>query len=648
MIVTLEHIEKSFGATLILDDITARVDDHDRIGLVGVNGAGKSTLLNIIYGDLVPEEGILSFGSGKEIGFLRQDSGLSDGTIQSEMESVFQHLYDMELTMRHIEETMGEISPDSEEYARLSIEYSSLQTQFESAEGYQIHVKINTVLNGMGFADADRSTPVGVLSGGERTRLAICKLLLESPDLLILDEPTNHLDFSTLVWLEEYLLSYPGALLIVSHDRYFLNTVCHSIWELQNRELTVYKGNYDKYLVLKEERETQLLKQYELQQQEIKEMEDFIARNIVRASTTGRAQSRRKALERMERIEAPKLPPKPPKIRFTHKRDSVKDVLEVEDLALSVGEDQEEKQLFQSLNLSLSRGEKIALVGPNGVGKSTFLKALIGQVTPDKGTITWGRNTDVSYFDQGVGGMDVTKRAIDQLWDAYPLETEHTIRSILGRAGLSGEAVFKKVDALSGGERARLKFAHFMMECGNVLLMDEPTNHLDLPTKEELDTALSEYTGTLFVVSHDRYLLNKFPDKIAELTEQGLVLYPGKYDDYRKEMVKQQEEEARLAEAISLEEQEQERDEKRKTAYRTREDRRAAAERRQRLSKLEKKIPLLETAVEEISQLIAQPEVATDYQRMEEECNRLEEKRKRLDEALTEWAMLAEQQAEES
>ncbi|HHY52356.1 MAG TPA: ABC-F family ATP-binding cassette domain-containing protein, partial [Clostridiales bacterium] len=486
MIISLENIEKSFGAAPVLRGVSARIEDADRIGLIGRNGAGKTTLLNILYGSLEPDGGTVA-RADKTIGFLRQNSGLSSGnTIWEEMRSVFAPLLEAEWELRALEQQIAQTPVEDPDYSRLTARYAHLQGLFEQRDGYLIDVKIRTVLSGMGFADTDPQTPVEVLSGGEKTRLAICKLLLEQPELLILDEPTNHLDFRTLNWLEDYLLGYKGALLVVSHDRYFLDKICTSIWELENHELITYPGNYSRYVVLKEERLERQQKEWEIQQRQIAEMEEFIARNIVRASTTARAQSRRKALEKMELVERPRPPARPPKLRFTYRREPVKDVLTVENLTLTVGEGMERRTLCSRLNFHVTRGEKIALVGANGIGKTTFLSALVGLVTPQSGRIEWGVNTEVSYFEQEEFGLHSNKTALDELWDRFPQKTEQELRTVLGNMGLTGDAVYKKVGELSGGERAKLKFAILTLRCGNVLVMDEPTNHLDLASKEAL------------------------------------------------------------------------------------------------------------------------------------------------------------------
>jgi len=639
MILSLENITKSFGAHLVLSEVTAKIEDNDKIGLVGPNGAGKSTLLNIICQDLEVDGGTLSL-SGKSLGFLRQNSGLdNNGSILSEMRGVFSPLYEMQRQMRELEVQISAATNRAAGYEELTALYAGIQTRFESLDGYLIDVKISTVLNGMGFLGVDTATPIHTLSGGEKTRLALCKLLLEAPELLILDEPTNHLDFKTLLWLEEYLRSYKGALLVVSHDRYFLDQLCTSIWALEQNRLDVYSGNYSRYVVQKAERDERLRKEYEMQQAEIAEMKDFIARNIVRASTTARAQSRQKALDKMELTEKPRPPAKPANIRFTYKREPVQDVLSVEKLALAVGEGSDRKELCSNVDFSLRRGDKVALIGLNGIGKSSFLKALQGIIPTEKGNIYWGKNTDISYFEQEELNFSPEKSALDELWDRFPREYEHTIRTVLGNVGLTGENVYKRVGALSGGERAKLKFALLILSCGNVLLMDEPTNHLDAATKEALDTALCAYTGTLLIISHDRYLLNKFPDKIAEMHNDHIAVYPGRYDSY----VQQKNREAPLPSPV-----------RRETAaakqqsghYRSKKQRSENAARKKRIAELESLIEALETEIFQLENDTADPRIARDYILLQEKCDLLADKRLELGDRLGEWTTLSELEEE--
>lgn len=643
MLLSFENISKNYGAHPVLENITATVQDDDRIGLIGRNGTGKSTLLNLLVGDLEPDEGTVRRAQAT-IGFLRQNSGLDmDGTIRDEMRGVFAPLLAMEAEMRAMETRIAKAG-DAAESTGLTDAYGRLQTLFEQRGGYEIDVRIETVLTGMGFAETDRETPIAVLSGGEKTRLALCKLLLEEPDLLMLDEPTNHLDFKTLQWLEAYLQGYKGALLVVSHDRYFLDQLCSSIWELEWRALETYPGNYSKYVSLKAERLERRQKEYEIQQAEIAELKDFVARNMVRASTSNRAKARQKQLDRMEVLRRPKPPPRPAKIHFTYKREPVKDVLHVEGLTLSVGEEEgsDRKTLCENVDFSLSKGDKIALIGDNGVGKSTFLKAIQKRHTPDAGRIEWGRNTDVSYFEQDDGDLDGNKTTLDALWDRFPQENEQSIRTVLGNVQLTGENVFKKVRELSGGERARLKFAILLLSGGNVLLLDEPTNHLDLDTKEVLDIALREYTGTLVVISHDRYLLNRFPTAIAEMHSDGFRVYKGNYEYYRTQAAAQP-----AGTPATAAEREPKKTTAATTYYCSKEQRREAAERQRRISELETQIEEYERVIFRLDNEIADPEVAADFVQLQEKCDALEEVRQQLNDNLAEWAELLEEDAGE-
>lgn len=637
MLLSLDGVSKSYGANLILDHITAKIEQNDRIGLIGVNGAGKSTLLNLLCGALTCDEGQIS-RSKEKIGFLRQNSGLdSQGTIRSEMLHVFADLIEIEQQLRSLETRIASIDPNCADYAAHTEDYARLQGIFEQREGYNIQVKINTILNGMGFAGVDRETPVSVLSGGEKTRLALCKLLLESPALLMLDEPTNHLDFRTLSWLEDYLTSYKGALLVVSHDRYFLDKLCTSIWEVAHHKLQIYPGNYSKYVQLKEERLERQRKEYEIQQAEIADLKDFVARNIVRATTSSRAKSKQKMLDRMEVIDKPKPPPKSAKIRFSYAREPVKDVLHIHDIAISVGKHSERRTLCSGVAFDLLRGEKIALIGANGVGKSTFLKTIQGLHPFDQGEIEWGKNTEISYFEQEDFALDSDKTALDELWDRFPREYEHSIRTVLGSVQLTGENVYKKVGELSGGERAKLKFAILLLSCGNVLLMDEPTNHLDLDTKEVLDQALQAYTGTLLVISHDRYLLNKFPTAIAEMHPDGFRFYAGGYDQYLAQKANEQPlspQKDPSAKSDAKPESEH---------YRSKKQRSEEAARRKRIDLLETQIQELEIQIPDLEKQLSSPEIAEDYMALQECCHMLEQARNAINIAFAEWVSLTEE-----
>ncbi len=637
MIVDLMGIGRSFGAREILRDVTFRIEDGDRIGLIGENGTGKSTLLNLISGDLEPDCGTISRAEGKKIGFLRQDSGLIGGnTILGELKRVFEHEYAAESAMREHEHAIAAAEHDSAEYRRLAAEYEVLKNEYESAGGYQIEVKIRTVLTGMGFSEFDPETRIASLSGGERTRLALAKLLLEEPDLLMLDEPTNHLDFHMLEWLEDYLSGYRGAILAVSHDRYFLDKTVQTIFEMENRTVIRYNAGYTKYLDLRDARIARQQKEYDRQMREIESLEDFIARNKARASTTNRAQSREKELDRMEKLERPVPPEKPPKFSFPFERDPVKDVLIIEQLELSVGSGEEEKILCPEIDLTIRRGEKVAVVGRNGVGKSTLLKTLQGIVPKKKGIIEWGRNVKIGYYDQQNATLHDNNTMLEELWDRYPQSDELTLRSALGRVRMTGESVFKKIAVLSGGERARLSFAALSLSGANVLILDEPTNHMDIPCKEALEQALREYPGTILMVSHDRYLLNHVPTRIIEMFPDSMASYEGVYDDY---LAKRQE-----AETSRKTKKEQNPSENQVAFYKTKQQKSEDAKRRAAIRQLEEAIAAADLRLAEIDSLMTQPEVAADYVRMSELCAEMEDLKNDQSARMDEWAAWMEEE----
>lgn len=633
MILEITGLSKSFGAKTVLSNLDLKIEDRDRIGLIGENGAGKSTLLNIIVGDLDYDSGTVAKGSGKRIGFLRQDSGLAlGGTIISEMRSVFASVLKSEERLRALEHEMSAINHNSEEYYALSAEYEHEKNRFEAADGYNINVKINTVLTGMGFSSFDPETSVDRLSGGERTRLALAKLLLEDPDLLILDEPTNHLDFKTLGWLEDYLSAYNGAILTVSHDRYFLDKIVNTVCEMENKTLVRYNAGYTKYLDLKAARLTRMQKEYDRQMREIAELEDFIARNKVRASTTKRAHSREMELERMEMKERPTPPPKPPKFRFEYEREPVKDVLTIEGLRLEVGEGAERKLLCPRIDLTVRRGEKIAIVGMNGVGKSTFIKTILEILPCSEGTVEWGRNVRAGYYDQHNSYLHPNKTVLDELWDMFPRSDELTLRSALGRARITGDNVFKTISVLSGGEKARLSFAALTLKDSNVLVLDEPTNHMDISCKEALDEALREYTGTIIMVSHDRYLLNRVPTRIIEMFPDKLVSYNGVYDDY-----------LRLKEDTQAAVKEEKKPTKNETTYyRTKQQKSEDAKRRNRIKAIEAEIAADDERLATIEAEMTNPEICADYEKMTALCAEMEQLKNSQNALMDEWAELTE------
>lgn len=634
MQVSLHDVTKSFGSEVIFSGVTAKIEDHDRIGLVGPNGTGKTTLLRVICGELEPDDGPgeIARGSDLSIGYQKQNCGLTfEGTIWQEMQSVFADVYALERRMKELQGQMA--AGDS---PALAEEYRRTEDAFLARDGYQIEVKIKTVLTGMGFAEHGFDKCVDKLSGGEQTRLAIAKLLLEAPSLLILDEPTNHLDFATLNWLEDYLSGYKGALLVVSHDRYFLDKLCNKIWELEDAALWEYKGNYTAYTKQREEQDARQKKLYEQQQAERAKLEDYVARNLVRASTTKMAQSRQKMLERLEPVGKPRRRLKPPKIRLEFETEPVKDVLIVENLTITVGSGEKERVLLSGTDFNIQLGDKVAIIGPNGSGKTTLLRALLSAQPPVTGRISWGRGVKRSYYDQGSDHLDQSLTVMDTMWKAYPRMYETPLRTALGAMGLTGEDAYRLVGQLSGGERARLKLAMICLAGSNVLVLDEPTNHLDLPSKEVLQQALSEYEGTLIIVSHDRYLLDRVPNRIFAIENGKLTQYKGGYGDYLKARAEQGSEKAAPVHTKTDSEQ-------KKQYNRGKEQRREDARRRKEYAEAEALIHTLEEELEAAKTEMSLDSVQNDYQRLQELCTIIEEKQQLLDATLDRWLIISEE-----
>ncbi len=637
MLLSFENLTKYFGDNKILENITATVENRDRIGIIGRNGTGKTTLLNILCAQMSFDEGNLNIGKKTTIGYLKQNSGLeSDSTIYQEMLKVFSDLMEMKEQIKMLENRLSLFSGEknSAEYNEISEKYALISSLFEQRDGYNIDVKIKTVLNGMGFSDKSLDTVINTLSGGERTRLSLSRLLLLHPDLLVLDEPTNHLDFQTLCWLEEYLADYKGALLTVSHDRYFLDKLCTSIWEIENLELKSYKGNYSKFLVLKEEQQVRAQKEYEQQQKKIADMQDYVAKNLVRASTSKSAKSRINALERMEIVEKPKTFTKKMPMNFEYDFEPNFEVLKISDLSLLVGLGDDRKLLCDNINLILERGDKLAITGANGTGKTTLLKE-ISKYPSTNTKVKWGGNVKIGYYDQHLSVLNPDNTVMEELWSRFPGRDPLSIRKTLGSALFSGETIEKKVCELSGGEKARLFIAVLMQMRPNVLIMDEPTNHLDLATREMLETALMQYKGTLILVSHDRYFLEKIPNKILNLDNNTATLYSGGYAQYLDSL------EVKKAEEIKATEESKE-EKQNKTGYRSREQRALEAQKRNELYKIEKEIQLLDSRIKEIQTELSLPEVFADFKRSSELCSDLEETRQRHEGLIESWIMLSD------
>lgn len=645
MLLNVEHLYKYFNGQALLKDINFTVEDREAVGLIGINGCGKSTLLNIITGsegyDKTPEGlGSVNIAGKASIGFLRQNSGLnSELTIGEEMKNAFAPLLETLDKMKVLEKKMA----DGGNIDSISHEYAELSSYFEARDGYRIDVKIKQVLNGMGFVSTPTDRVISTLSGGEKTRLALAKLLLEEPNLLILDEPTNHLDFETLMWLEDYLKGYKGAIIIVSHDRYFLNKVCTRICEIEQGRLTSYRGDYSSYLVQKKMNSERQLKEYEAQQKEIAKLEDYVAKNLVRASTSKMAKSRQHMLDRIERIDKPLMYSKPPKIKLEYDIEPTKDIVRVVDCPLVVGEGADKKELIKSLTMNVRRGEHVAIIGANGIGKTSILKLIQGIIPHEGGNISWGGNVKISYFEQEHAILDPHKTVLEEIMDRYPRLSEQQARSVLGAVLLTGENVFKPISVLSGGERAKLCFAIMALNRGNVLVLDEPTNHLDLSTKEVLEDALAEFGGTIILVSHDRYLLNKVASRIIEIKHDEVNSYDGNFDAYSEAVNAARQLKMQSEAEIKRAEEEKAYKENKAKQYRSKEQRAADAQKRNRIRELEKEIEDTEVLIFELENAISDPEIASDYSKMSEKCKELEEAKTALDQKMDEWAELSDQ-----
>ncbi|MBD2847157.1 ABC-F family ATP-binding cassette domain-containing protein [Paenibacillus sp. IB182496] len=643
MLLQLSDLSKSYGVTSVLSHITIQVQARERIGLVGVNGAGKSTLLQIIAGELTADSGSIYKAKETTIGYLAQNSGLSSArTIDEEMRAVFAPLLEIERELRELERSIADphVQADAVRYAELLDRYAARSEQFRERGGFEIDTRIRSVLHGMGFGSFDPRTSIDALSGGQKTRLALARILLQAPDLLLLDEPTNHLDIDTLTWLEGYLRSYSGAVLVVSHDRFFLDAMTTSIIEIERHAAQRYTGNYSRFIDLKAQQYEAAMKQYDKQQTEIARMESFIARNLVRASTTKRAQSRRKALDKLERLDRPGGELKRAHFSFEIERQTGKEVLEATRLTIAYPD--APAPLMRDVTLRLQRGETVALVGPNGIGKSTLLKALVGEQQPQAGTVRWGTHVRIGYYDQEQTQLSDANTVLEEVWSAFPHMEEARIRTVLGNFLFSGEDVKKKIAALSGGERARVALSKLMLQQANVLILDEPTNHLDLYSKEVLESALMDFEGTLLFISHDRYFLNKMAERIVELSAEGVHHFLGNYDemlDKKQEMAELREEKAealqnagkRIVASPAAEESDYQ---KEKTA------KKEERQRQRKLEQLEQTIADLESDIEALERQLADPAVYNDYVKVQDLQAEIDEKKATLGERYDEWEQL--------
>jgi len=631
IILQANKIERSFAGEVLFDNINLQVDERDRIALVGKNGAGKSTLLKILVGEEEPTSGEINKKKDISLSYLAQDSRFeSENTIYDEMLYVFDDLRRTEKQLRQMELEMGEKS--GEDLNKLMSDYDRLSENFRQAGGFTYEADIRAILNGFKFDESMWQMKIAELSGGQNTRLALAKMLLEKPNLLVLDEPTNHLDIETIAWLENYLVNYSGALIIVSHDRYFLDKVATITLDLTKHSLDRYVGNYSRFVELKEQRLATEAKNYEKQQKEIAALEDFVNRNLVRASTTKRAQSRRKQLEKMERLAKPEAGKKSANMTFQSEKTSGNVVLTVENVA--IGYDGE--ILSEPINLDLRKMNAVAIVGPNGIGKSTFIKSIVDQIPFIKGEKRFGANVEVGYYDQTQSKLTPSNTVLDELWNDFKLTPEVEIRNRLGAFLFSGDDVKKSVGMLSGGEKARLLLAKLSMENNNFLILDEPTNHLDIDSKEVLENALIDFDGTLLFVSHDRYFINRVATHVLELSENGSTLYLGDYDYY---VDKKAEMEVSLAEEASTSNQAKESSPVN--------DYQAQKESQKEVRKLMRQIENLEAEIEELesqSQAISEQMLETnDADKLMELQAELDKISHRQEEAMLEWEELSEQ-----
>ena len=530
IILSAQHIAKSFGVNAVLRDVSLTVQQGDRIGLVGVNGCGKSTLMRILAGLDAQDGGEISLVRGLRVGYLAQQNMVTSGeTVWNELQKVYEQVFAMEKKLRELEDEMAHAHTDAQRFAQLSADYDRLTQRFEEADGYSWKSMVSGVLNGLGFKPAQYDQCVDSLSGGEQTRLCLARLLLQKPDLLLLDEPTNHLDMETLQWLENYLAAYKGSVLVISHDRYFLDHVCTGIVEILMGSSEQYNGNYTRYIAQRQERFESRMRAYEIQQKEIERQQAIIARYRMfnREKSIRAAESREKALDRMEKLEKP-VDERAIRFSFEARRRTGEDVLQLTEISKSFGE----KHLFHDLTLRVRAGDRVALIGPNGVGKSTLIKIIVGEEQPDTGFIRYGSNVDIGYYDQHQSTLHADKTALDEIWDRFPQMEQSNVRGALGMFLFTGDDVFKPIHTLSGGEKGRVALTALMLRKDNLLLLDEPTNHLDMDSREVLEDALADFGGTIITVSHDRYFINRIANRIIEMQPDGVTEYIGNYDDY--------------------------------------------------------------------------------------------------------------------
>ena len=637
IVLQVNKLTKSFSGINIVENVQVEVHQRDRVALVGRNGAGKSTLLKMIAGEMAADSGDLIIPKGIRIGYLEQHSGIDSSlTVWDEMMTVFEPLRQMERRIRSLEEQMADPNVYSapDEFARVTNEYDELQTEFKSSNGYQYESDTRSVLHGMRFYPEDYDKQVNLLSGGQKTRLALAKMLLSKPDLLILDEPTNHLDIETLGWLEKYLVGYEGALLIVSHDRYFLDEIVTIVYEISRTKVAKYVGNYSAYLSEKARNYERDMKLYEREVSERANLEDFVQRNIARASTSKMAQSRRKVLERTDWMESPDGDEKSASFTFSIDRQSGNDVLAIDDLAIGYNN----RPVSENLNIRVYRGERIAIIGPNGVGKSTLLKTIVKHHSPLSGEIKYGTNVQFGYYDQEQATLVGTSTVLEELWREWPLMNEKDIRGVLGRFLFTGDDVGKPVTSLSGGEKARLSLAKLMLQKSNTLILDEPTNHLDLDSKEILENALDDFPGTIVFVSHDRYFINRIATKVIDINAESAIEYLGDYDYFVEKKQELDEINAEKAQVI-----EQQSIVPTTTRDSNREEKRQERRLTRAIAELEKEIESLDEEIAQYQIELSNPDYAEDHIKLMEIQETIDTLQEEHDTIAENWLELQEQ-----
>lgn len=633
------NVMRRFGADVLFHDINLQIQEHGRTALVGRNGAGKTTLLKMIAGITSPDEGTISKSKDLTIGYLAQDQGLdSQNSIWAELDLVFAPLHKMEKQIHQLEDQLASLDPATKEFQLTTEKYSQLQAEFKKRGGFEYESRMRGILKGFGFGEADYQTAINSLSGGQKTKLALAKILLQSPDLLILDEPTNHLDMNVLAWLEDYLKSYQGALLVVSHDRYFLDRVVSDIYDLDNHTLRHYTGNYTQFMQHKQEWLTAEWKHYEQQQKKIAKLEDFVNRNIVRASTTKRAQARRKQLEKMERLNRPETDDRSIHFHFHSDKDSGNEVLDVDHAVVGYND----QKLAGPLSFSVRKPQRVGIIGPNGIGKSTLLKSILDRIPLISGSIKLGANLQIGYYDQEQQQLHPEKSVLNEVWDDHPNIPEKDIRSLLGSFLFVGDDVYKLVHDLSGGEKARLELTKLSFKPINFLILDEPTNHLDIDSREVLENAINEFPGTVLFISHDRYFINHVATDVLDMSATGIKHYEGDYDDYLEAVNKE------LASTAGQEQQDSSTAKPKKSSaqqsyQQSKETQRARRKLQRQVDKLENQMASLEEQEQALQEQMSQPEIATDIGKLTDLQKQLNKLNEQSEEVELEWTSAAEE-----